>query len=304
MEEVRKHKILIIDDERTNLNALTYILKPKYSVFIAKYGLTALNVVRSIMPDLILLDVVMPGMSGFEVIAELKSSEATKNIPVMFITGRDSVEDEETGLSLGAVDYVGKPFHNSIVLARVKTHLQIVEYIRTIEHLSMIDPLTDLPNRRSFDLRITSEWNRAVREKTSLSLLMIDLDRFKKYNDLYGHKQGDILLKTLANTMRKTIKRASDCTSRWGGEEFAVLLPNTDLPGAVIVAEDIRLSVLSMTVPNNQAKTSITISIGVNTTMPAIDQSIDEFFTLTDRALYHAKETGRNRVCTIKDLED
>lgn len=156
----RNFTILIVDDERSNIVVLSHILRPSYVVLAAKDGPTAIDIAKSKNPDLILLDIVMPGMSGFEVLAELKKNNLTMNIPVIFITGIDNNESEEKGLSLGAVDYITKPFHNSIVKLRVKTHQKIIEQMHTIERLGMIDALTNIPNRRSFDNQLSVEWNR------------------------------------------------------------------------------------------------------------------------------------------------
>jgi len=195
--ELEKFKILIVDDSRFNLEVLSRILLaaaaetndpdyPQYIIATASSGPEALEKVISEKPDLVLLDIIMPGMSGFDVLAEFKKNEETRGVPVIIISGLADENDEEKGLLLGAVDYITKPFKNSIVIARVKTHLKIVEQMRIIERLSIIDQLTNIPNRRYFDNRINSEWKRAIREKADISILMIDVDHFKKFNDTYG----------------------------------------------------------------------------------------------------------------------
>lgn len=296
MSNGEKFKILVVDDQISNIEALTSILKPTYSVLVAKDGQTGLDVARDNKPDLILLDVIMPGLSGFDVLLELKNSDQTRNIPVIFITGRDSAEDERKGLNLGAVDYITKPFHNFIVQARVRTHLQNVEYIRTIERLCRIDVLTNIPNRRFFDTQINMEWERAIRDKKSISILMIDIDRFKDYNDTYGHPQGDVLLKTVAVIFTQALNRPADFAARWGGEEFTVLLPDTDLEGAMEVAERIRADVEAAVIPYGEVNTGVTVSIGVNVAQPVSGSSLEEFISLSDKALYAAKNSGRNNV--------
>lgn len=311
-------KILIVDDELSNLEILTRILKPgciqnantyaesinsNYTLCVAKSGQAALRKVIDEKPDLILLDVIMPDMNGFEVLSALKESETTRGIPVIFITGLDSVGDEEKGFSLGAVDYITKPFHNSLVRARVKTHLRIVEQMRTIEMLGLMDTLTNIPNRRGFDNQITTEWARAIREKKPVSLLMIDIDHFKCLNDTYGHQQGDETLKTIAKVMKQALKRPADFVSRWGGEEFAVILPNTDSNGALAVAESIR-SNMELTMINCLCGASplrVTVSIGVATAEPNLSGLIPDFIAQADKALYSAKEAGRNRVVPYKE---
>lgn len=296
----REHEIfniLVVDDEKPNLDVLDYILSPLYNVLIAKNGQAALRIARSRAPDLILLDVIMPDMTGYEVLAELKESDATRNIPVIFITGLDSVEDEEKGLSLGASDYITKPFHNSIVKARVKTNLQVVSQLRIIERLSMIDVLTDLPNRRSFNKHIDTEWKRAIRDRSPVSLLIMDIDKFKLYNDTYGHPQGDVLLETISKVFRDTLKRPGDFVARWGGEEFVVCLPSTDLSGAFNLAERLRENVEDTLIPCADGTiTRVTVSIGVSSETPKTESSLNDFISKADQALYMAKNTGRNRV--------
>ncbi len=300
MTDDARFNILIVDDERSNIDVLTHILKPQYGVRVAKTGASALKMANEHQPDLILLDVLLDDMSGFEVLAALKESDQTRHIPVIFVTGLARVEDEEQGFRSGAVDYIVKPFNNSIVLARVKTHLMIVKQIRTIERLGMIDALTDIPNRRSFDHQITVEWRRAVRESQPISLLIIDADQFKRYNDTYGHPQGDALLQSIAMNISRALKRPTDLCARLGGEEFAVVLPGTDLDGALLVAEQVRRSIEMCKVPSphTNTMTSITVSIGVASTVPGQEDRIEDLMSRADQKLYQAKQEGRNRVCT------
>jgi len=293
----KEFTILITDDEKTNLDILGSILSPMYSLLISRSGPRALELAREHKPDLILLDVLMPEMSGFEVITRLKASESTDRIPVIFITGLTSVDDEEKGFFLGAVDYIAKPFNKSIVKARVNTHIKIIDQMRTIENIGLIDPLTKVSNRRGFENRLNLEWCRAQREKTPVSFLIMDIDKFKTYNDTYGHQQGDIALKTFAETASKALLRSVDFAARWGGEEFVVLLPGTGSDGAAEVAERIRERIESKVINTDDGdETRITVSIGVNSVIPEQDAPPDEFIKKADQALYKAKETGRNRV--------
>jgi len=286
--EQNKFNILIVNDNRTALDALCDILQAEYRIIVAKTGPTALEIAKRDKPDLILMDVLLPEMSGFEVLSALKKSECTQSIPVICIASLNSVADEEKGLTLGAVDYITKPFHKSIVKARIRTHLRIVEQMRTIEQLHSFDTLTEVPNRKSFDKQMTAEWSRAVREQAYISILMIDADRFKAVNDKYGHQHGDMVLKKLAATIKSAIKRPADYFARWGGEEFAALLPNTELDGAMALAEEIRATV--------ESESSVTVSIGVAAMIPSAENSVDDFFRQADQALYHAKQSGRNQV--------
>jgi diguanylate cyclase (GGDEF)-like protein len=286
--------VLIVDDDVTNLDILSNILNPHYTVRVAKSGEGALEQVRSGGVDLMLLDVVMPGKNGFEVLTELKNSEEGKNIPVIFVTGLAETADEEKGFELGAVDYITKPVHAGIVRARVRNQEKLLKSLRTLEKLGLMDPLTGLANRRSFDHQLQMEWNRAVREKQTLSFLMLDIDHFKTFNDTYGHPQGDVLLQSLAKVLFGGARRPADLVARMGGEEFGVLLPNTEPEGAAVTAEKIRASVEAMVV---SGLPTATVSVGVASVKPALDGIPAALVENADKALYQAKETGRNRVC-------
>jgi diguanylate cyclase (GGDEF)-like protein len=292
-----KKRILIVDDEKMNIMVLAQFLKSQYEIIIAADGVSALETAEKHVPDLILLDVIMPEMNGFEVLTRLKNSSITINIPVIFITGLDSAEDEEKGLLLGAVDYITKPFHKSVVKARISTQLKMSDYIHTIEKLCMLDALTGLPNRRGFDSRIIVEWGRAYRDKTPLGLIMLDIDNFKVYNDTYGHPQGDVLLKTVANILSNTPNRSSDFVSRWGGEEFIILLPDTGRNGTYKVAEQIRLNIKKAIVPCvNGTETSVTVSLGAVSIIPDDNDSTENLLDRADKLLYKAKNEGKDQV--------
>jgi diguanylate cyclase (GGDEF)-like protein len=241
----------------------------------------------------------MPEMDGYEVITALKKSVKTRNIPVIFITGLDAVEGEEKGLMFGAVDYISKPFNPVVVEIRVQNQVKILKQFREIEQLSMHDQLTGLPNRRCFEARIKTEWGRALREKTPISLLLIDIDKFKNYNDSYGHQQGDIALQVVSKVLGKTLRRPSDFAARWGGEEFIVLLPNTDSNGAFKMAEQLRINVESLEIPcsatDDRSAAKTTISIGANTRIQKYN-TLDKFISDADMMLYKAKKNGRNQV--------
>ena len=302
METSRKYKVLIIEDSRMSIVSLKNILNTDYSVIVAKNGQTGIEVAKTVMPDVIILDILMPDMDGYEIIAELKKTEKTRNIPVIFITVLSGEEDEEKGLTLGGADYITKPFSAAVIKLRVQNQIRMLEYIRTIEKLGLTDQLTELPNRRSFDERLNIEWKRAKREKMPLSLLIIDIDYFKKYNDTYGHLQGDVALKEIAGVLEKAFKRPGDFAARWGGEEFIALLPNTDSEGAVSIAEHVCKEIEATEIPLKASSvgsvTHLTVSIGVNTKIPdeTDTESIDEFLKCADNALYAAKVAGRNKV--------
>ncbi|MDR0473328.1 MAG: diguanylate cyclase [Treponema sp.] len=297
MDGEQKNTLLIVDDEKSNLKLLTHILGTEYTIYTATNGENAIEKAKEYVPDLILLDIVMPGMDGYETLSELRKYPKTQKIPVVFITGLSSSEDEEKGLSLEAADYISKPFSAMIVKLRVRNQIQMVNQLRTIERLSRIDQLTDIPNRRSFDERLHIEWNHALREQTPISILILDVDKFKNYNDTYGHQNGDIALQTVAKIISHLPRRSTDFAARWGGEEFVILLSNTPLAPALNIAEKIRADIENEKIPcTGNTTTKVTASIGVNTQVPAQADSIDAFISSADKALYAAKEAGRNRV--------
>ena len=297
MEETNKTKILIIDDEHSNILALVEILGAEFEIFFQRNGAAGIKAAFELLPDIILLDILMPEMDGYEVLTKLKQAELTRDIPVIFITGLREIEDEKKGFILGAVDYITKPFISEIVELRVKSQAKIVEQMKKIEHLSMTDQLTGLPNRRCFDTRFNSDWGRALREQTPISVLIMDVDNFKKYNDSFGHQQGDFALQSFGKVISKTLKRPGDFAARWGGEEFIVLLPDTNASGAIYIAEEIRRNIEEMTIPSDDEKAAkITVSIGVNTREHGDSDDKKVFFIRADDALYASKEKGRNTV--------
>jgi diguanylate cyclase (GGDEF)-like protein len=298
LEDTINNSILIIDDEQMHQVFLSRILSSEYLIHVAEDGKTGLKLAKEVLPDLILLDIMMPGMNGYDVLAELKKTEETRTIPVIFITGLSSKEDEEKGLAFDAADYISKPFKAEIAKLRVRNQMKFVNQLRTIERLCITDQLTGIQNRRGFFNIGNKEWRRMIREKLPLSVLMLDVDKFKAYNDTYGHPQGDTALREVARVLTGSIERPGDFAARWGGEEFIVLLPDTDIDGALKVAERIRSGVENKIIPRTDgSSTKITVSIGVNTLIPAQDSLIDDFISRADKALYTAKATGRNKVC-------
>jgi diguanylate cyclase (GGDEF)-like protein len=253
------------------------------------------------MPDVIILDIVMPQMDGYEVIAALKKSVSTRKIPVVFVTGLSSSQDEKKGLAMGGADYISKPFNDEVVKLRVNNQIRLINYIKTIERMSRIDQLTGMHNRRSFDERLFSEWKRAKRENNEISILIMDIDHFKRCNDTYGHLDGDVVIQKVADAIRDTLMRSADFSARWGGEEFIALLPNTDSAGAFFIAEKIRKDVEDMEINfSNGESTKVTLSIGMCTMTPDADTSVDDLLRHADSALYFAKNGGRNMVWVAK----
>ncbi|MDR0400215.1 MAG: diguanylate cyclase [Treponema sp.] len=297
MIETAQPNILIVGGSDLTNDDLRKILQNEHQLVFVRNGEEAVAYIYEQKPELILLNLRVNGASGFDLLVRLKETDDARNIPVILLTDEARIEDEERGLRLGAVDYLTQPFHGAIVTARIRIQLDQVKNIRTIERLGMIDPLTDIPNRRLFDMRIKEEWRRAYRHHSCLSMLMLDVDNFKRYNDTYGHPQGDQLLKFIGEVLMDNLHRPSDMAARLGGEEFAVLLGDTDITGAVKVAEDIRRDVGKGIVPTPQGEpTSITISIGVGTIIPTIEGDFADLIQQADKYLYIAKENGRNRV--------
>ena len=240
----------------------------------------------------------MPEIDGYEVCRLLKSDENTKNIPIIFVTAVSEVMDATRGFALGAVDYVTKPFHPPMVEARVKLQLELKHKQDLLEEYAFIDALTEIPNRRSFDEAATKEWNRAKRSGQPLSVLMLDIDHFKEYNDHYGHGLGDECLRRVAGVIKNSLKRAGDFAARYGGEEFAALLPYTSHEEAHKIARCIldELEKQGIDHPASPVASFVTMSCGLATITADEKVDIREVIEAADRALYAAKRAGRNRV--------
>jgi len=294
-------RILIVDDERYNIKVLTSFLRQDYKIMAAKTGEQALNAAQGINPpDLILLDIMMPGLDGYEVCKKLKADSRTMHIPVIFVTALDASDDEAKGFEIGAVDYITKPFKPVIVKARVRTHIQLKRKTDLLDRMALLDGLTEIPNRRNFDVTLEKETKRATRNKSFLSLILMDIDFFKKYNDHYGHVAGDSCLRQVAKTVEGVKKRASDFAARYGGEEFAMILPGTDIKGAMQIAENVRSAVVALNIQHTTSDVAeyVSLSLGVATILPDQEMSSIELIKLADASLYQAKANGRNCVIT------
>lgn len=292
-------RILIVDDEKINLRVLADLLKDQYVIMLARSGEQALKLaLQKPQPDLILLDIAMPGMSGFEVIKKLKHDDATNHIPVIFITALDSREQEEQGLKLGAVDYITKPISPPIVKIRVRNYLDMQQKYKLLEQKANLDGLTEIPNRRCFEEVLAREWQRGKRNASPLSVAMLDIDCFKQYNDHYGHQTGDIALQRVARSIMDSLKRASDYAGRYGGEEFVILMPETPLESSLMVAERIRSDIESLGIPHALSSIAphLTVSIGVASTRDYAESGPEEIIKRADQHMYTAKQSGRNRV--------
>jgi len=407
----RKPAILIVDDAPDNLGVLrTMMLRQGYQTFVATSGERALDIALRVKPDLVLLDIVMPGMDGMEACRRLKAHQATARIPVIFMSARGDTEDIVAGFDIGAADYIAKPLRMEEVCARVRAQLRIhdnsasqsvhadrlrmivdsmdqglmivedggrIQYANpacerylgyrpeelvglrlgelmasdagsetvegtrevsirhrdgglramdltmtpmhaagglhvallhdithhkqsedALQRAAMLDPLTQIANRRQFDAFLDKEWQRAIRNATPLSLVVLDVDHFKLYNDTLGHAAGDACLQKVARALQDQAARPTDLAARYGGEEFVLLFAETPLEAAAGLAETIRAAVEALQLPNPRSPTSpwLTVSVGVATIVPTQLDGIEQFFVCADRAMYAAKSGGRNRV--------
>jgi diguanylate cyclase (GGDEF)-like protein len=270
----KEFKILAVDDQKTNLDVLIHILKDEYTVYPAKTGEAALKKAAEVNPDLILLDIILPDINGFEVLEILKSDDLTSHIPVIVLTGLSNAEDEQRGLRLGAADYIIKPFNSEAIKTRVKTQIRIVKQMRTIEKYSMIDEATDILNRKSFDRMLGIEWARAVREKNPVSLILIKAE---------GEK-GDAALKVIPLVERR-LKRATDIFARYNENVLAIILPNTPHSGAAKVADDIAFNIREA-----HGDTGFGFGIGMSSLLPGQGETVSLLVLEAERSLFKSKE--------------
>jgi|SRR6202046_1588961 diguanylate cyclase (GGDEF)-like protein len=295
-----KPKILVVDDARTNIRVLRHLLKDEAGVLFATSGREALALAGSEQPDLILLDVVMPDMDGYQVCQALKSDPNTAAIPVIFVTGLADTTDETHGLEVGAIDYITKPFVPAVVRMRVRNHLalrranhELLTMNAELLRLATTDGLTGVYNRRYLLEQITAEVQRMHRYHRPAALFMLDLDHFKQLNDGYGHDVGDSALVETAAMVRLAL-RHHDLFGRIGGEEFAGFLPETEIAQAVKVCERIRELIAAIEVPTTNGPARFSASIGVIALAP--EEKVESALKRADQAMYAAKQGGRNRV--------
>jgi diguanylate cyclase (GGDEF)-like protein/PAS domain S-box-containing protein len=296
----KKPVVLVVDDSAMNRRLLKDVLCDEYDVRLAASGWEAIAFAVENPPDIILLDIMMPKMNGYEVCVKLRENNSTSDIPVILITALADEKSEEYALKLGVVDYITKPFSIPLVKGRVKNQIELKRYRDIQKELSYIDELTQIANRRKFNDTISVEWNRAKRSGSFLSLLMLDIDMFKKYNDFYGHLKGDKCLFTVAQTLQNHMKRPADLAARWGGEEFVCILPETDQKGAEFVGGRIKKAIADLKIKHemSQVDNILTVSIGITTIIPSENSSLDNLMKQLDIVLYRAKKMGRNCVCS------
>lgn len=299
--ELLKQTLMIVDDYQSNLQAMVGLFEFHYDVVLKDNAKDAINYAIQEEVDLILLDVDMPRMNGYDACSVLKSNPLTEHIPIIFVTAAGNDEDEEKGLLLGAVDYVVKPVNLSILRARVKNQMELIYYRKQLEILSTIDGLTGVPNRRQLDTIVLQHYASTIRFGHSMVFLMIDIDDFKAYNDTYGHAQGDECLKQVAQTILSLKRRETDVVGRYGGEEFAVSLQDTDIEGGLVFASEILNSVRKLNIEHrgNVDHKIVTVSIGLAVFKAKHENhkemTLDELVQQADEQLYYAKHKGKNR---------
>lgn len=290
--------ILIVDDDAGSVKILRSILKAEGEILFASDGTTALSMVRDHHPDLVLLDAEMPGLDGYDVCRQLKANDQTKDTAVIFVTSHGDLAHETWALEIGAVDFITKPINPPVVEARVRTHIRLKQQADQLRRLASLDGLTGLANRRVFDETLIKEMKRAIRYQTPLSLVLLDIDFFKLYNDHYGHLQGDVCLKAVARVLAGQSRRPGDTVARYGGEEFVAILPETDAAGVAHFADMLLQAVRSMQEPHAASHVAphVTVSIGTAVLDPVRDDAPEKLIARADAALYRAKQGGRNRV--------
>ena len=292
-------KVLIVDDSPDALVlAKARLAKEDLELVTADCGAVGLEMARGEKPDLVLLDVDMPDMSGFEVCQAMKAAPDLCMIPVIFLTGSSDVQDRVKGLNIGAVDYVTKPFDAFELQARVNAALRTKHMQDLLIEHAHIDPLTGMPNRRALTERLGREWARVQRHGGALSFIMADLDHFKRVNDTYGHSIGDKILQQASQAIVSQCREV-DLPARYGGEEFAVIVPDETAEGATVLAERCRQAIAATHVTIAGEEVRVTASFGVACSRDAA--TAEDMIGLADTALYKAKQDGRNRVCAHEE---
>ncbi len=302
VSSVLRPRLLVVDDDPGVIQVLARVLEPLGELFFGLNGHSAMDLAWRVKPELILLDAEMPGMDGFAVCAALKAAPELADIPVLFLTAHREVNKEIQALELGAVDFIHKPISPPIVQARVRTHLALKRKSDELQKLVCLDGLTGIANRRAFDQALALEWRRFTRTHAPMSLLMVDVDYFKRYNDCFGHLAGDDCLKAVAGVLHGMAKRAGDVAARYGGEEFVLLLPQTPLEQAEKIAQDLCDQVYGLARPHpcSDAAPVVTVSVGVACLAHQVGDGVagadylQELLSAADKALYRAKAAGRN----------
>jgi diguanylate cyclase (GGDEF)-like protein len=300
-ESARQGAILIIDDAPACRDALQELLRQHgYHTVVASCAEQAPEIALHAQPDLVLLEMTLNGVDGLTVCRRLKDNPATAHIPVMFVSARGETDAIVAGFDAGAADYMTKPVRPAELFARVRAQMQHKRSASALERAALVDSLTRIANRRHFDSFLDREWQRAMRSGAPMSLLMLDVDHFKLYNDSLGHAAGDACLQQVAAVLHQHANRPADLAARYGGEEFVVLFGETPQDAAAALAQSIRTAVEGLRVPNPRSPTSpwVTVSIGLASAVPSAQDSPGKLLLAADRRLYTAKESGRNRLET------
>ena len=290
-------KILVIDDSAVQTEFLASILKNDYDVTVCQTAAGGLQEAKDGGYSLILLDVIMPDMDGFTVLRELKATELTKYVPVILLTSLADIQYEEKGLLMGAVDYVAKPFSPVIIKARVNTHIQLYHYQTEFKQQAMIDDLTGISNRRCYEGASIAKWREAVRFSLPFSVCMFDIDKFKLYNDTFGHPAGDKVIAAVAKTVSSRLQRSTDLLARYGGEEFVAVFVGNNGDDAFTFMKEVRQAVEDLHIEHNSPVSPwVTVSVGGITLVPKAGDDYGTYLKLADAMLYDAKRFGRNQV--------
>jgi diguanylate cyclase (GGDEF)-like protein len=291
-------RVLVADDDPTTVLLISSALRGEYEVVVASSGAAALERADAFEFDLFLLDVGLPDFDGFEVCRRLKERPHAAQVPVIFVTAHDQTADEARGFAVGAVDYIAKPIRSALVRARVRTHVDLKRSRDALLRLAMVDGLTGIANRRSFDEAISREWRRGQRKQTScwMSLALVDVDHFKQFNDKHGHLAGDECLKSIARALAGTARRAGEVAARYGGEEFAVLLPDVDPAGMADSMQKLMYRTAFVYTPAGQlgVRHAVTVSVGAFSILVPRDETEMSALAVADTLLYEAKASGRN----------
>jgi diguanylate cyclase (GGDEF)-like protein len=291
-------RLLVVDDQPVNIQVMNHIFAGQYQVFVATDGQQALDFCRRTPPDLVLLDIVMPGMDGYDVCTALKADPGTRDIPVIFVTAHTDASQETHGLEAGAVDFISKPVNPAVVRARVRTQLTLKRQSDLLRRLVFLDGLTGVFNRRYFDQQLVTEMARSLRAKKPLALIMLDVDLFKHFNDQYGHQAGDSCLRQVAQTLKESLRRPADLVARYGGEEFVCVLPETEFEDAMSIARELETKVRKLSIRHEDSAVAhvVTASLGVAGRAASAKGDAASLLALADMQLYQAKNNGRGCV--------
>ncbi len=291
--------ILIVDDDKPNRKMLKELLQEQAKIIFAKNGEQAKELARKHLPDLILMDVIMPDLSGFDVIETLKNDPDTMNISVIFITGLANNDDEARGFDLGGCDYIYKPFKSNIVIARVMMHLELIRQRKILDEIAHIDALTGVNNRRKLDMVLAEEVDVNQQENTTLLVAIIDIDFFKQFNDNYGHGAGDVALRQVGQALCEICQRPRDFVARYGGEEFVLILPDCDQAGAESILSNLVQAIEDKMIKHEFSSISnlLTISMGAVVVQSSMPATVNNIMKQADCLLYQAKNKGRAQWC-------